>query len=87
MSALSDTEYGPAGSGNGVPMSDQREGQVSEVGRLDPSEADTPIQPSDSTEGDPDTSGAGPDAAPPDNSGDRDFKPRHRKPGAPVVGE
>lgn len=74
-----------------VPMSDESEGQVSEVGRLDPSEADTPIQPSDSTagypdseSGDPDTRGSGPDAAPPENRRDNDVKPRRHKPDASV---
>jgi hypothetical protein len=66
-------------------------GQRSEVGRLDPDDAGTPISPSDATagypdseSGAPDTRGAGPNAAPPDNVRDNDFKPRHRKPDAVV---
>lgn len=60
---------------------EETDGQVSEVGRLDEDEADTPIQPSDSTagypeseSGSPDTRGSGPDAAPPENRRDNDFK-------------
>ena len=60
---------------------EETDGQVSEVGRLDPGEADTPIQPSDSTagypeseSGDPDLRGTGPDAVPPENRRDNDFK-------------
>jgi hypothetical protein len=68
-------------------MSEQSEGQVSEVGRLDEDAADTPISPTDSTAGSPDaesgdadTQGSGPDAAPPENRRDNDMKPvgRHR---------
>jgi hypothetical protein len=65
---------------------EETDGQVSEVGRLDDGDSGTPIQPSDSTagypdseSGDPDTRGAGPDAAPPENRSDNDFKPKHRK--------
>jgi hypothetical protein len=60
---------------------EETDGQVSEVGRLDPADADTPIQPSDSTagypeseSGDPDLRGTGPDAVPPENRRDNDFK-------------
>jgi hypothetical protein len=67
---------------------DDADGQVSEVGRLDPDDAGTPIQPSDSTagypeseSGDPDTRGTGPDAAPPENRRDNDFEPRDHQPG------
>ncbi|WP_459983490.1 hypothetical protein [Nocardioides sp. AN3] len=64
---------------------EETDGQVSEVGRLDASDAGTPIQPSDSTagyteseseSGDPDTQAAGPDAVPPENRRDNDFRPR-----------
>ena len=67
------------------------DGQVSEVGRLDPADADTPIQPSDSTagypeseSGDPDLRGTGPDAVPPENRRDNDFKSRDRRLGERV---
>jgi hypothetical protein len=70
---------------------EETDGQVSEVGRLDGGDADTPIQPSDSTagypeseSGDPDTHGTGPDAAPPENRRDQDFKPRKAQPGERV---
>lgn len=70
---------------------EETDGQVSEVGRLDPGEADTPIQPSDSTagyrtseSGDPDTRGAGPDAATPENRRDNDFKSRDHQLGSSV---
>lgn len=73
---------------------EQSGGQVSEVGRLDQSEADTPIQPSDSTagypaseSGDPDFHGAGPDALPPENRRDNDFKPRERQVGERIEEE
>lgn len=65
-------------------MSEQQsEGQVSEVGRLDEDDKDTPISPEDSTagypdseSGDPDTRGAGPDAVPPENRRDQELKPK-----------
>ena len=66
-------------------------GQVSEVARLDPADTDTPIQPSDSTagypdseSGDPDVRGSGPDAAPPENRRDNDFKKDGKKLGESV---
>jgi hypothetical protein len=73
---------------------EETDGQVSEVGRLDESEADTPIQPGDSTagypaseSGDPDFRGAGPDAVPPENRRDNDFKPRKRQVGERIEEE
>lgn len=67
---------------------EETDGQVSEVSGMDRAEADTPIQPADSTagypdseSGAPDTRGSGPDAAPPENRSDNDFtKPKHRRP-------
>jgi len=63
------------------------EGQVSEVQRLGEGGADTQISPDDATagypdgeSGEPDTRGAGPDAAPPENQSDNDMKPAgHRR--------
>jgi len=63
------------------------EGQVSEVQRLGEGGADTQVSPEDATagypegeSGDPDTSGSGPDAAPPENRRDNDMKPvGHRR--------
>jgi hypothetical protein len=53
--------------------------QVSETGRLDEDESSTPIAPSDATagypdseSGSPDTQGAGPSEAPPENRRDND---------------
>lgn len=53
--------------------------QVSEVQHLDQDESDTPVSPSDSTagypeseSGDPDTRGSGPSEAPPENRRDND---------------
>jgi hypothetical protein len=73
---------------------EETDGQVSEVGRLDPADADTPIQPSDSTagypeseSGNPDLRGTGPDAAPPENREDNDFKPRDHQLGSSLEDE
>jgi hypothetical protein len=74
---------------------EQSEGQVSEVGRLDEGDADTPISPGDSTagypaseSGDPDTRGAGPDAVPPENRRDQDVKPSEgHRPGESIEDE
>ncbi|MBC7276771.1 hypothetical protein [Nocardioides sp.] len=54
-------------------------GEVSEVQQLDPEAAETPVAPSDSTagypeseSGEPDTRGSGPDSAPPENRRDNE---------------
>lgn len=64
----------------------QSEGQVSEVQRMDDDDATTAASPEDTTagyptgeSGDPDTQGAGPDAAPPENRRDNEMKPSQRK--------
>lgn len=61
------------------------EGQVSEVSRVDPAEAETPIAPEDSTagypeseSGEPDEGAAGPEAPPPENRRANTNRPRRR---------
>ena len=75
-------------------MSEQSEGQVSEVQNLDQSDADTPVSPEDSTagyppseSGYPDTRGSGPDAAPPENRHDQELDPHEDKPGQRIEDE
>ena len=86
---------GGAGRGYRVDMSEeQSEGQVSEVGRLDQDDSDTPISPGDSTagypeseSGDPDTRGTGPDAIPPENRRDQELKDKGKRPAESVEDE
>jgi hypothetical protein len=73
---------------------EQSEGQVSEVGRLDESDSDTPISPGDSTagypdseSGNPDTRGSGPDGIPPENRRDQELKAKKPHPGQSVEDE
>ncbi|HJQ04222.1 MAG TPA: hypothetical protein VJ872_02175 [Nocardioides sp.] len=67
----------PAYTGEDEERDDSSEGQVSEVSRMDPAEADTPIPPSDATagSGDPDAQEgeAGPNAKPTYNKETNEF--------------
>ena len=77
-----------------VPVRVDGLGQVSEVGRLDQDDSDTPISPGDSTagypeseSGDPDTRGTGPDAIPPENRRDQELKDKGKRPAESVEDE
>lgn len=73
---------------------EQSEGQVSEVGRLDQDDSDTPISPGDSTagypkseSGYPDTRGSGPDGIPPENRHDQELDDKGERPAEGVEDE
>jgi len=75
-------------------MSEQSEGQVSEVQNLDQDDAETPVSPGDATagyptseSGSPDTHGSGPDAAPPENRRDQELDPHEHQPGETIEDE